>query len=66
MAREHSTVLLAALACLCLVVAPVWSVSFNIVPDVRKCLREEVHKDVLVIGEYQLSDMPGLRTDIVV
>lgn len=42
------------------------SISFNIVPDVKKCLREEVHKDVLVVGEYKLSDMAGQRTDITV
>lgn len=42
------------------------SISFKVAPDVRKCLREEVHKDVLVVGEYTLSDLPGQRTDIVV
>lgn len=49
----------------CYVLA-VSSISFKVAPDVRKCLREEVHKDVLVVGEYTLSDLPGQRTDIVV
>jgi len=30
----------------------------------KKCLREEIHKDVLVSGEYELSDAPGQKTDI--
>lgn len=42
------------------------SISFEITPDVRKCVREEVHKDVLVVGEYQLSEVAGQRTDIMV
>ena len=54
--------------CLCLAVlpGPGSPISFNVVPDVRKCLREEVHKDVLVVGEYKFSDVTGQRTDIMV
>ena len=32
----------------------------------RKCIQEEVHKDVLVVGEYQVSDVDGQKTDILV
>ena len=32
----------------------------------KKCIREEVHKDVLVVGNYDLSDVPGQITDITV
>ena len=42
------------------------SISFSLEPDVRKCIREEVHKDVLVVGEYRLSDIEGQRTDLLV
>ena len=42
------------------------AISFRLEPEVRKCIKEEVHKDVLVVGEYRLSDMPGQRTDLVV
>jgi hypothetical protein len=28
-------------------------------PNTRKCLKEEIHKDVLVTGEYELTDAPG-------
>ena len=42
------------------------AISFRLEPEVRKCIKEEVHKDVLVVGEYRLSDLPGQRTDLVV
>ena len=45
---------------------PVHAVSFLLDHDVRKCIREEVHKDVLVVGEYKLSDVTGQRTDLLV
>jgi hypothetical protein len=54
------------LACLSLSLRPVSSITFNVAPDVRKCLREEVHKDVLVVGEYTISDITGQRTDLTV
>ena len=41
-------------------------ISFHITPDERKCIREEVHKDVLVVGEYKLSEVPDQRTDLLV
>lgn len=41
-------------------------ISFSLDPDVRKCIQEEVHKDVLVVGEYKLSDQDGQKTDILV
>ena len=42
------------------------SISFMLDPDVRKCIQEEVHKDVLVVGEYKVSDVDGQKTDILV
>ena len=32
---------------------------FHLSPNQRKCLKEEIHKDVLVTGEYEMSDAPG-------
>lgn len=55
-----------ALLVLAVIYHPVSSISFSVVPDVRKCLREEVHKDVLVVGDYKLSDVAGQKTDIMV
>ena len=42
------------------------AVSFRLEPEVRRCVKEEVHKDVLVVGEYRLSDITGQKTDLVV
>ena len=42
------------------------SITFYLPADSTKCIREEVHKDVLVVGEYQLSDAAFMRTDILV
>ncbi|OCT68165.1 hypothetical protein XELAEV_18039461mg [Xenopus laevis] len=44
-------VLLALLFC-----GYVRSISFSLPPNSRKCLREEIHKNVLVTGEYELSE----------
>ena len=44
----------------------VHSLSFRLNPGEKKCINEEVHKDVLVVGEYKLSDVPGQRTNLVV
>lgn len=41
-------------------------ITFYLPVDSTKCIREEVHKDVLVVGEYQLSDAAFMRTDILV
>ncbi len=40
------------------------SISFNLPTDLKKCLQEEVHKDVLVVGEFKLSDIQGQRTSL--
>jgi hypothetical protein len=49
--------------CLALIVtvyiSAVNSLMFHLSPNHRKCLKEEIHKDVLVTGEYELSEAPG-------
>lgn len=35
---------------------------FHLSPNTRKCLKEEIHKGVLVTGEYELSENPGQKT----
>jgi hypothetical protein len=59
--RRRAVALLVVL-CIC----SVRGISFHITPDERKCVREEVHKDVLVVGEYKLSEVPDQRTDLLV
>lgn len=41
-----------------------YGLMFELQPNGRKCLREEVQKDVLVTGDYEISEVPGQRTDI--
>ncbi|XP_022088616.1 transmembrane emp24 domain-containing protein 10-like isoform X1 [Acanthaster planci] len=40
--------------------------SFMLSPNVKKCLQEEIHKDVLVTGDYKLSGAPGHKTLLLV
>ena len=58
--------LVLASLCLLALVAGGRAISFRLEPEVRKCVKEEVHRDVLVVGEYKLSDVEGQRTDLVV
>ena len=39
---------------------------FHLPPNTKKCLREEIHKDVLVTGEYSTSDAPGQKINLAV
>ncbi|CAL1268653.1 unnamed protein product [Larinioides sclopetarius] len=50
---------------ICCVVA-VNSLMFRLPANSRRCLKEEIHKGVLVSGEYELSDAPGQKTDLMV
>ncbi|KAM8939985.1 transmembrane emp24 domain-containing protein 10-like [Pelodytes ibericus] len=40
------------------------AISFYLPPEGKKCLKEEIHKDVLVTGEYEVSDQPGLSSHL--
>jgi emp24/gp25L/p24 family/GOLD len=40
------------------------SLMFMLSANQRKCLKEEIHKDVLVTGDYELSDAPGQTTSL--
>lgn len=39
---------------------------FNLEANGRKCLKEEIHKGVLVTGEYEISEVPGQQVDLMV
>ncbi len=43
---------------------PTESLRFHLPPNTKRCLKEEMRKDVLVTGQYDLSDAPGQRTDL--
>ncbi len=63
---ERKTLVIFLLACLSITPPSVSSISFHLVPEIRKCVKEEVHKDVLVVGEYKLADVQGQTTNIMV
>lgn len=58
-------VVLKVLAVFCLV-NYVSAIRFYIPPNGKKCLKEELHKDVVVTGEYELSEAPGMTCSILV
>ena len=53
---------LCLLFCICLV--SIDALRFQLPPNHKKCLKEEIHKDVLVTGEFELSEAPGQKTTL--
>lgn len=39
---------------------------WNLEPNTRKCLKEELQKNVLITGEFEVSEAPGQKIDYVV
>ena len=39
---------------------------FNLSPGQKKCLKEEIHKDILVTGEYELSEAADQKATVTV
>ena len=37
---------------------------FHVSPNQKKCLREEIHKDVLVKGDYDVSEAHGQKANL--
>uniref|UniRef100_A0A8C7JE11 Transmembrane p24 trafficking protein 10 n=1 Tax=Oncorhynchus kisutch TaxID=8019 RepID=A0A8C7JE11_ONCKI len=54
----------ATLLLLPVLIESVLSISFFLPVNSRKCLREEIHKDVLVTGEYEISDQSNTKTNL--
>lgn len=44
--------------------ASVDALMFHLSPNQKKCLKEEIHKDVLVTGEYDISDTIGQKASL--
>ncbi|XP_053305673.1 transmembrane emp24 domain-containing protein 10-like isoform X2 [Spea bombifrons] len=42
------------------------AISFYLPAHGKKCLKEEIHKDVLVTGQYEVSEQPGLSSNLMV
>jgi len=39
-------------------------IMFSLQPSTQKCLREEIHKEVVVTGEFKVQEIPGQKVDI--
>lgn len=39
---------------------------FKLTPNTQKCLKEDIQANQLVIGEYEVSDVPGQVIDYIV
>lgn len=55
---------LTALLFLPVLIQSALSISFFLPVNTRKCLREEIHKDVLVTGEYEISEQANTKTNL--
>lgn len=55
---------LAVLLLLPVLIESVFSISFFLPVNSRKCLREEIHKDVLVTGEYEITEQASTKTNL--
>lgn len=42
------------------------SLRFFLQPNVKKCMKEEIRKNVVVTGEYEISEAYGHKTSIFV
>jgi len=49
-----------------LIIPQIYCLRFHLQPQTKRCLKEEMRKDVLVTGEYELTEAPGQRTDLMV
>ncbi|KAG8437891.1 hypothetical protein GDO86_008549 [Hymenochirus boettgeri] len=49
---------------LCFFLPCIRGISFYLPPQDKKCLKEEIHKDVLVTGEYEVSEQQGLSSNL--
>ncbi|CAF0859655.1 unnamed protein product [Rotaria sp. Silwood1] len=47
-----------------LLIESINSISFHLPINTRKCLKEEIHKDTMVTGEYDVTVLPGLTTHL--
>jgi len=48
----------------CAIVTTTDGLMFSLSPHTKKCLREEIHKGVLALGEYDLSEAAGHKIDL--
>lgn len=42
------------------------ALTWSLTPNTQKCLKEELHANVLVAGEYSVTEVAGQRIDYIV
>lgn len=42
------------------------AIMWSLAPNTQKCLKEELHANVLVAGEYEVTEVAGQRVDYIV
>lgn len=42
------------------------AIMFRLAPNAQKCLRDEMHGNQIVAGEYEITKAPGQKIDYVV
>lgn len=42
------------------------AIMWSLAPNTQKCLKEELHANVLVAGEYDVTEVAGQRVDYIV
>lgn len=47
-------------------ICPLHGVMFHLAPNTQKCLKEDIQANQLVMGEYEVSDVPGQIIDYIV
>lgn len=40
------------------------AIRFYVKPNSKKCLKEEIHKNVVVTGSYEFFEMPGYMNSV--
>lgn len=51
---------------LCAFIGSANAIMFKLEPNTQKCLRDELHANQLVLGDYEVTDVPGQQIDYVV
>lgn len=57
---------IASVGLILLIVSRVQCIMWYQEPNSMKCLKEEIQGNVLVSGEYEVSEVPGQKIDFVV
>lgn len=52
--------------CICAFIGSANGIMFKLEPNSQKCLRDELHANQLLLGDYEVTDVPGQQIDYVV